>query len=113
MLLKSEWHLACRRPWEYRNPSRSLAGNHPVPRPQGGRDTRILMELIGDGTSDRVLGRHIIGIAAEITQGVAIAVRLKATNVDFNITIVLHPTAAKGLVMMRTPTARLVREAGN
>ncbi len=44
-----------------------------------GRDTRILMKLVVDGSSDRVLGCHIVGdAAAEITQAVAIAVKLKA-----------------------------------
>ena len=84
----------------------------PIKATMSGRDTRILMKLIVDGTSDRVLGCHIVGdAAAEITQAVAIAVKLKATKADFDQTIALHPTAAEELVTMRTPTARYVREA--
>lgn len=49
--------------------------------------------------------------AAEITQAVAIAVKLKAIKADFDSTIALHPTAAEELVTIRTPTARYVREA--
>ena len=84
----------------------------PIKATMSGRDTRILMKLVVDGATDRVLGCHIVGeAAAEITQAVAIAVKLKATKADFDSTIALHPTAAEELVTMRTPTARYVREA--
>src|SRR5689334_170830 len=77
-----------------------------------GRDTRVLMKLVVDGSTDRVLGCHIVGdSAAEVTQAVAIAVKMKATKADFDATIALHPTAAEELVTMRTPTARHVRQA--
>jgi glutathione reductase (NADPH) len=84
----------------------------PIKSTMSGRDTRILMKLIVDGISDRVLGCHIVGdTAAEIVQAVAIAVKMKATKADFDATFALHPTAAEELVTMRTPTARYVREA--
>ncbi|MBR1194309.1 glutathione-disulfide reductase [Bradyrhizobium sp. AUGA SZCCT0160] len=84
----------------------------PIKATMSGRDTRVLMKLVVDGTSDRVLGCHIVGEgAAEITQAVGIAVKMKATKADFDATIALHPTAAEELVTMRTPTARYVREA--
>ena len=84
----------------------------PIKSTMSGRDTRILMKLVVDGTSDRVLGCHIVGdTAAEIIQAVAIAVKMKATKADFDATFALHPTAAEELVTMRTPTARYVREA--
>jgi glutathione reductase (NADPH) len=77
-----------------------------------GRDTRILMKLVVDATTDRVVGCHIVGDgAAEMTQVLGIAVKMKATKADFDATIALHPTAAEELVTMRTPTARYVREA--
>jgi glutathione reductase (NADPH) len=77
-----------------------------------GRDTRILMKLVVDGASDRVLGCHIVGdYAAETIQAVAIAVKMKATKADFDATVALHPTAAEELVTMRTPSARHVRQA--
>ncbi|MEZ2142924.1 hypothetical protein AAE026_11495 [Bradyrhizobium sp. DN5] len=76
------------------------------------RDTRVLMKLVVDGATDRVLGCHIVGdAAAEITQAVAIAVKMKATKADFDATIALHPTAAEELVTMRSPTALHVRQA--
>jgi len=84
----------------------------PIKATMSGRDTRILMKLVVDGTSDRVVGCHIVGdTAAEIVQAVAIAVKMKATKADFDATFALHPSAAEELVTMRTPTARYVREA--
>lgn len=72
-----------------------------------GRDTSMLMKLLVDGDTDRVIGCHIVGDgAAEIVQAVAIAVKMKATKADFDATMALHPTAAEELVTMRTPVAR-------
>jgi glutathione reductase (NADPH) len=77
-----------------------------------GRDTKMLMKLVVDATSDRVVGCHIVGDgAAEMVQLIAIAVKMKATKADFDATMALHPTAAEELVTMRTPTARHVRQA--
>ncbi len=77
-----------------------------------GRDTRILMKLVVDGATDRVVGCHIVGDgAAEMVQVLGIAVKMKATKADFDATMALHPTAAEELVTMRTPTARHVRAA--
>ncbi len=83
----------------------------PIKSTMSGRDTRVLMKLVVDGTTDRVVGCHIVGdAAAEIVQAVAIAVKMKATKADFDATFALHPTAAEELVTMRTPSARHVRE---
>jgi glutathione reductase (NADPH) len=84
----------------------------PIKATMSGRDTQVLMKLVVDGMSDRVLGCHIVGdCAAETIQAVAIAVKMKATKADFDATFALHPTAAEELVTMRTPTARYVRQA--
>ena len=84
----------------------------PIKATLSGSQSRVLMKLIVDGTSDRVLGCHIVGPeAAEIVQAVAIAVKMKATKADFDATMALHPTSAEELVTMRTPTQRYVREA--
>jgi glutathione reductase (NADPH) len=84
----------------------------PIKATMSGRDTRMLMKLLVDGATDRVVGCHIVGdTAAEIVQAVAIAVKMKATKADFDATVALHPTAAEELVTMRTPTARHIREA--
>ncbi len=77
-----------------------------------GRDTRILMKLVVDATTDRVLGCHIVGdSAAEMVQVLGIAIKMKATKSDFDATMALHPTAAEELVTMRTPTERHVRKS--
>ena len=77
-----------------------------------GRDTRILMKLVVDSMTDRVVGCHIVGdAAAEIIQAIAIAIKMKATKADFDATIALHPSTAEELVTMRTPVARHVRQA--
>ena len=77
-----------------------------------GRDTRMLMKLIVDATSDRVVGCHIVGDgAAEMVQLIGIAVKMKATKADFDATMALHPTIAEELVTMRTRSASYAREA--
>jgi glutathione reductase (NADPH) len=77
-----------------------------------GRDTRVLMKLVVDATTDRVVGCHIVGDgAAEMVQVLGIAVKMKATKADFDATMALHPTAAEELVTMQKPTARHVRQA--
>jgi glutathione reductase (NADPH) len=88
------------------------ASFRPMKATMSGRDTRILMKLMVDGTTDRVVGCHIVGDgAAEMVQVLAIAIKMKATKADFDATMALHPTAAEELVTMRTPSARHVRQA--
>jgi glutathione reductase (NADPH) len=69
-----------------------------------GRDERILMKVIVERSSDRVVGVHVLGHdAGEIIQAVGIAVTMGATKADFDRTIAVHPTAGEELVTMRTP----------
>jgi glutathione reductase (NADPH) len=66
---------------------------------------RALMKLVVDQRSQRVLGAHMLGEeAAEIMQGIGIAVRMGATKQDFDRTIGIHPTSAEEFVTMRTRT---------
>ena len=77
-----------------------------------GGEARVLMKLVVDGASDRVLGCHIIGPdAAEMIQVLGIAIKMGATKADFDATMAVHPTLAEELVTMRTVTATYVREA--
>src|SRR6202034_4552520 len=77
-----------------------------------GRDTSVLLKLIVDGTTDQVVGCHIVGEgAAEMVQVAAIAVKMKATKADFDATMALHPTTAEELVTIRNKTASYAREA--
>lgn len=77
-----------------------------------GRDTTVLIKLVVDGLSDRVVGCHIVGEgAAEMVQVAAIAVKMGAKKADFDATMALHPTTAEELVTMRNKSASYVREA--
>jgi glutathione reductase (NADPH) len=77
-----------------------------------GRDTTVLMKLVVDGLTDRVMGCHIVGEgAAEMIQVAAVAVKMRATKADFDATMALHPTTAEELVTMRQKSASYAREA--
>ena len=77
-----------------------------------GRDTTVLLKLVVDGVTDRVVGCHIVGEgAAEMIQVAAIAVKMGATKADFDATMALHPTTAEELVTMRQKSASYAREA--
>jgi glutathione reductase (NADPH) len=74
----------------------------PLKHTLSGRDERMLMKLLVDGRSDRVVGCHVLGAdAAEIVQMAAIAMRMGARKADFDATMALHPSAAEELVTMR------------
>ena len=67
-----------------------------------GRDERMLMKLVVDAKTEKILGCHILGPdAAEIVQMAAIAMKMGATKRDFDATMALHPSAAEELVTMR------------
>ena len=66
-------------------------------------DEKTLMKLIVDSRTDRVLGCHVVGPdAAEMVQGIGIALRCNATKAQFDATVGIHPSAAEELVTMRT-----------
>jgi glutathione reductase (NADPH) len=68
-----------------------------------GRDEKMMMKLIIDQKTDKVLGCHIFGHgAAEIIQVIGVALKMGATKAQFDATIALHPSAAEELVTMRT-----------
>ena len=67
-----------------------------------GRDEKMLMKLVVDMESEKVLGCHILGPdAAEIVQMAAIALKMGATKAQFDATMALHPSAAEELVTLR------------
>ena len=68
----------------------------------GGGSDRITMKLIVDRASDRVVGCHMVGEhAAEIIQGMGIALKAGATKAHFDATVGIHPSAAEEFVTMR------------
>ena len=72
-----------------------------------GSADRVLMKIVVDGETDRVLGVHIAGEGAgEMAQLLGIAVRMGATKADFDATVAVHPTAAEELVTLRTRSQR-------
>ena len=74
----------------------------PMKHTLSGRDERMLMKLVVDGETDRVLGCHICGTdAGEMAQLLGISLRLGAKKSDFDATMAVHPTAAEELVTMR------------
>ena len=69
-----------------------------------GRQDRVLMKLVVDQPTRRVLGCHIVGPGAgELIQIVGIAVKMGATKEDFDRTVAVHPTMAEELVTLRKP----------
>ncbi len=76
----------------------------PLKETLGGGKQRTFMKLVVDPVSDRVLGCHMLGHgAAEIIQGLAVAIKAGATKSDFDATVGIHPTTAEEFVTMRTP----------
>ena len=67
---------------------------------------KVMMKLVVDRASDRVLGCHMVGEeAGEIIQGLAIALTAGATKAQFDETVGVHPSAAEEFVTMYQPTA--------
>ena len=75
----------------------------PMKHTLSGRDEKTLMKLIVDQASDRVVGVHMVGPdAAELIQGIAIAIKCGATKAQFDATVGIHPTAGEEFVTMRS-----------
>ncbi len=80
------------------------AAFRPMANVLAGRDERMLMKLIVEKASRKVIGCHIIGPAAgEMIQLAGIAVKMGATKEDFDRTVAVHPTASEELVTMKDP----------
>ncbi len=79
------------------------ASFRPMKHTLSGRQERMLMKLVVDAKTDRVLGVHILGPdAGEMAQLAGIAMKMGATKAQFDATMAVHPTAAEELVTMRT-----------
>jgi glutathione reductase (NADPH) len=64
---------------------------------------KMLMKLVVDAATDRVLGVHLCGPdAAEMIQLAGVALKMSATKRQFDDTVAVHPSAAEELVTMRT-----------
>jgi glutathione reductase (NADPH) len=79
-----------------------MSAFRPMKHALSGRDEKMIMKLIVDAASNRVISCHILGAdAGEIAQSVAIAMRMGATKADFDATMALHPSAGEELVTMK------------
>jgi glutathione reductase (NADPH) len=71
-----------------------------------GNEQRVLMKLVVDAESDRMLGVHIAGVdSPEQIQLAAIAVKAGLTKAQWDATCAVHPTGAEELVLMGEPIA--------
>jgi glutathione reductase (NADPH) len=73
-----------------------------------GSQERMLMKLIVNSASQKVIGAHVMGPdAGEMAQLLAIPMKMGATKADFDRTMAVHPTAAEELVTMYNPSYRV------
>lgn len=71
-----------------------------------GNEQRMLMKLVVESKTERVLGVHIAGAdAPEMIQLAAIAVKAGLTKAQWDATCAVHPTAAEELVLMGDPVS--------
>lgn len=77
---------------EFRHLKHTLSGN----------EERVLMRMIVEQGSQKVIGMHMAGPdAGEIIQGFAVAVKAGLTKSQYDATIGIHPTAAEEFVTLR------------
>jgi glutathione reductase (NADPH) len=63
---------------------------------------RTFIKMVVDKSTNRVLGCHMVGQhAAEIIQGIAIAIKAGATKSQFDDTIGIHPSTAEEFVTLK------------
>ncbi|KTD06095.1 glutathione reductase [Legionella gratiana] len=63
--------------------------------------TPTVMKLITLGQEEKIIGLHVIGLAAdEMLQGFGVAVKMGACKRDFDNTVAIHPTSAEEFVTM-------------
>ena len=84
------------------------ASFRPMRHTLSGRDEKMLMKLVVDGSTRKVLGAHVLGPdAGEMAQLLGIPLKAGLTKDDFDRTMAVHPTAAEELVTMYKPTYRV------
>jgi glutathione reductase (NADPH) len=84
------------------------AAFRPMRHTLSGRQEKMIMKLVVDASTRKVLGAHVLGVdAGEMAQLLGIAVKAGLTKDDFDRTMAVHPTAAEELVTMYQPTYRV------
>jgi glutathione reductase (NADPH) len=93
---------------EFRNLDIYTTAFRPLKGTLTGRSDRMLMKLVVDADTDRVIGAHVLGPGAgEMAQLLGIPVKMGATKADFDATMAVHPTAAEEFVTFAAPTERV------
>ncbi|MGH7026709.1 glutathione-disulfide reductase [Brevundimonas sp.] len=78
-----------------------------------GSDERVLMKLVVDADSQRVVGCHIVGPESpEMIQLAAIAVKAGLTKAQWDATCAVHPTMAEELVTLKEKQSPASMAAG-
>ncbi|WP_117191494.1 glutathione-disulfide reductase [Rhizobium terrae] len=73
-----------------------------------GRAEKMIMKLVVDAASRKVVGAHVLGHdAGEMAQLLGISLKAGVTKDDFDRTMAVHPTAAEELVTMYNPSYRV------
>ncbi|MCQ1572415.1 glutathione-disulfide reductase [Neorhizobium galegae] len=73
-----------------------------------GRAEKMIMKLVVDAASRKVVGAHILGHdAGEMAQLLGISLKAGVTKDDFDRTMAVHPTASEELVTMYNPSYRV------
>ncbi len=73
-----------------------------------GRAEKMIMKLVVDAASRKVVGAHVLGHdAGEMAQLLGISLKAGCTKDDFDRTMAVHPTAAEELVTMYQPSYRI------
>jgi glutathione reductase (NADPH) len=76
-----------------------------------GNAGRTFMKLLVAADTDVVVGCHMVGPdAAEIMQGMGVAVKMGITKAQLDSTVGIHPSAAEEFVTMRSVTRQLRKE---
>lgn len=84
------------------------AAFRPMRNTLAGRDEKMVMKLIVDASTDRVVGAHVLGPdAGEMAQLLAVSLKAGCTKSDFDRTMAVHPTASEELVTMYQPSYSL------
>jgi glutathione reductase (NADPH) len=73
-----------------------------------GRAEKMIMKLVVDAASRKVVGAHVLGHdAGEMAQLLGVSLKAGVTKDDFDRTMAVHPTAAEELVTMYSPSYRV------
>lgn len=80
----------------------------PIKATLSGRAEKMIMKLVVDAASRKVVGAHVLGHdAGEMAQLLGISLKAGVTKDDIDRTMAVHPTAGEELVTMYAPSYRV------